>query len=259
MRNAISMYRMYAQVIGKARKACIWASASWLAPLLGNDRKSIELLKGKRAAVFAMPGTPVLYYGDEIGLGENICFWAYRNGAKRTPMQMGVPTRMRGFPGRIRRACISSRIYPRPGVIITRRATGRSNWPIRNSLLWWMPPAAGVAANAGARWARENANFSSRRTGQDPDLAYILRVPNTKPFWWWRILSPVCTAGGTGPVGLQGQQVPIELFGRMKFLSIIDGRSLCAHAGAAQFLLVLAGGQDRTTTLAPDRRPVGPT
>ena len=53
-----------------------------LAPLLGNDRKRIELLN---LLLFSLPGTPVLYYGDEIGMGDNI-FLGDRNGV-RTPMQ----------------------------------------------------------------------------------------------------------------------------------------------------------------------------
>jgi maltose alpha-D-glucosyltransferase/alpha-amylase len=53
-----------------------------LAPLLGNDRKRIELMNG---LLFSLPGTPVIYYGDEIGMGDNI-FLGDRNGV-RTPMQ----------------------------------------------------------------------------------------------------------------------------------------------------------------------------
>ena len=53
-----------------------------LAPLLGNDRRRIELLN---ALLLSMPGTPVLYYGDEIGMGDNV-FLGDRNGV-RTPMQ----------------------------------------------------------------------------------------------------------------------------------------------------------------------------
>lgn len=53
-----------------------------LAPLLGNDRRKIELLY---VLLFSLPGTPVLYYGDEIGMGDNI-YLADRNGL-RTPMQ----------------------------------------------------------------------------------------------------------------------------------------------------------------------------
>lgn len=53
-----------------------------LAPLLGNDRRKIELMN---ALLFSMPGTPVIYYGDEIGMGDNI-YLGDRNGV-RTPMQ----------------------------------------------------------------------------------------------------------------------------------------------------------------------------
>ncbi len=53
-----------------------------LAPLLENDRRRIELLFG---LLLSLPGTPVLYYGDEIGMGDNV-FLADRDGV-RTPMQ----------------------------------------------------------------------------------------------------------------------------------------------------------------------------
>jgi maltose alpha-D-glucosyltransferase/alpha-amylase len=53
-----------------------------LAPLLANNRRKIELLN---VLLFSMPGTPVLYYGDEIGMGDNF-YLGDRNGC-RTPMQ----------------------------------------------------------------------------------------------------------------------------------------------------------------------------
>ncbi|MBK7579385.1 MAG: maltose alpha-D-glucosyltransferase [Myxococcales bacterium] len=62
-----------------------------LAPLLGNNRRRIELLN---ALLFSLPGTPVLYYGDEIGMGDNI-YLGDRNGV-RTPMQWS-PDRNAGF------------------------------------------------------------------------------------------------------------------------------------------------------------------
>jgi len=62
-----------------------------LAPLLDNDRKVIELLN---SLLFSMPGTPIIYYGDEIGMGDNI-FLGDRNGV-RTPMQW-TPGRNAGF------------------------------------------------------------------------------------------------------------------------------------------------------------------
>ncbi|WP_432811710.1 maltose alpha-D-glucosyltransferase [Pantanalinema sp. GBBB05] len=73
------MYRVYAQDpemrlnLGIRRR---------LAPLLGNDRRQIELLN---SLLLSLPGTPVLYYGDEIGMGDNI-YVGDRNGV-RTPMQ----------------------------------------------------------------------------------------------------------------------------------------------------------------------------
>ena len=53
-----------------------------LAPLMENDRRRIELLN---ALLISMPGTPVIYYGDEIGMGDNV-FLRDRDGV-RTPMQ----------------------------------------------------------------------------------------------------------------------------------------------------------------------------
>ncbi|HUL32694.1 MAG TPA: maltose alpha-D-glucosyltransferase [Candidatus Eisenbacteria bacterium] len=53
-----------------------------LAPLLENDRRRIELLHG---LLMSLPGTPIMYYGDEIGMGDNV-YLGDRNGV-RTPMQ----------------------------------------------------------------------------------------------------------------------------------------------------------------------------
>jgi maltose alpha-D-glucosyltransferase/alpha-amylase len=53
-----------------------------LAPLLDNGRRQIELMN---ALLMSLPGTPVIYYGDEIGMGDNV-YLGDRNGV-RTPMQ----------------------------------------------------------------------------------------------------------------------------------------------------------------------------
>jgi maltose alpha-D-glucosyltransferase / alpha-amylase len=82
------MYRMYAR---DARMRVNLGIRRRLAPLLRNDRRVIELITG---LLFALPGSPVLYYGDEIGMGDNI-YLGDRNGV-RTPMQWS-PDRNAGF------------------------------------------------------------------------------------------------------------------------------------------------------------------
>jgi maltose alpha-D-glucosyltransferase/alpha-amylase len=73
------MYRVYAN---DARARLNLGIRRRLAPLLGNDRRRMELMN---ALLLSLPGTPVLYYGDEIGMGDNI-YLGDRNGV-RTPMQ----------------------------------------------------------------------------------------------------------------------------------------------------------------------------
>lgn len=53
-----------------------------LAPLLDNDRRKLELAN---AILFSLPGAPIIYYGDEIGMGDNI--WLFDRNGVRTPMQ----------------------------------------------------------------------------------------------------------------------------------------------------------------------------
>jgi maltose alpha-D-glucosyltransferase/alpha-amylase len=80
-----------------------------LAPLMDNDRRRIELLY---AMLLTMPGSPVIYYGDEIGMGDNI-FLGDRNGV-RTPMQW-TGDRNAGFsradPSRLYQPVILDPVY----------------------------------------------------------------------------------------------------------------------------------------------------
>jgi maltose alpha-D-glucosyltransferase/alpha-amylase len=101
-----------------------------LAPLLGNDRLKIELLN---SLLFSMPGTPVIYYGDEIGMGDNV-YLGDRNGV-RTPMQWSSD-RNGGFsasdPERLYLPPIMDPIYGFEAVNV--EAQSRST----SSLLNWM-------------------------------------------------------------------------------------------------------------------------
>jgi maltose alpha-D-glucosyltransferase/alpha-amylase len=121
------MYRVYAQErqmrinLGIRRR---------LAPLLGNDRRKIELMNG---LLFSFPGTPVIYYGDEMGMGDNI-YLGDRNGV-RTPMQWNAD-RNAGFskasPQRLYLPITSDPEYHYE----TLNVEAQQNNP--NSLLWWM-------------------------------------------------------------------------------------------------------------------------
>ncbi|RZU38990.1 maltose alpha-D-glucosyltransferase/alpha-amylase [Edaphobacter modestus] len=71
-----------------------------LAPLVDNNRRRIELLN---SILFSFPGTPILYYGDEIGMGDNI-YLGDRNGV-RTPMQWNGD-RNAGFS-----RCVPAKLY----------------------------------------------------------------------------------------------------------------------------------------------------
>jgi maltose alpha-D-glucosyltransferase/alpha-amylase len=104
-----------------------------LAPLLLNDRRSIELMN---VLLLSMPGTPVIYYGDEIGMGDN-AYLGDRNGV-RTPMQWS-PDRNGGFsnanPQRLILPMIIDPEYRYETVNVeVQQANPRS-------LLWWMKNA----------------------------------------------------------------------------------------------------------------------
>jgi maltose alpha-D-glucosyltransferase / alpha-amylase len=101
-----------------------------LAPLLGNDRRRIELMN---ALLFALPGTPVIYYGDELRMGDNF-YLGDRNGV-RTPMQWSAD-RNAGFsranPQRLFLPIIIDPEYHYEAVNVE----AQQNNP--HSLLWWM-------------------------------------------------------------------------------------------------------------------------
>jgi maltose alpha-D-glucosyltransferase / alpha-amylase len=101
-----------------------------LAPLLDNNRRKIELMN---ALLFALPGTPVIYYGDEIGMGDNI-YVGDRNGV-RTPMQWSAD-RNAGFsmanPQRLYLPVTIGPEYHYETVNVEAQQANPS------SLLWWM-------------------------------------------------------------------------------------------------------------------------
>ncbi|GAN31608.1 MAG: maltose alpha-D-glucosyltransferase [Candidatus Brocadia sp. AMX2] len=101
-----------------------------LAPLLGNNRRKIELMN---ALLFSLPGTPIIYYGDEIGMGDNYHL-GDRNGV-RTPMQWNVD-RNAGFsranPQKLFLPIIMDPEYHYEAVNVENQERNQA------SLLWWM-------------------------------------------------------------------------------------------------------------------------
>ena len=101
-----------------------------LAPLVGNSRLRIELLVG---LLFSFPGTPIIYYGDEIGMGDNL-YLGDRNGV-RTPMQW-TGDRNAGFshadPARLYSPAIMDAVYGYQAVNVEAQESDAA------SLLYWM-------------------------------------------------------------------------------------------------------------------------
>jgi maltose alpha-D-glucosyltransferase/alpha-amylase len=121
------MYRVYAD---DAQARINLGIRRRLAPLLGNDRRRIELLNG---LLLSLPGTPVVYYGDEIGMGDNI-YLGDRNGV-RTPMQWSAD-RNAGFSrANPQKLFLPPVIDPDFSYETVNVETQLNN---TNSLLWWM-------------------------------------------------------------------------------------------------------------------------
>jgi len=200
------MYRMYAEVhqarlnLGIRRR---------LAPLLGNDRRRIELLT---ALLFSLPGTPVIYYGDEIGMGENI-YLGDRNGV-RTPMQWSADKNA-GFS----RANPQSLFLPinldpeNHYEAVNVEVQERNNF----SLLWWMRRLIALAKRqqafgAGAIEFIEPENRKIFAFVRRFENEIILVVANLSRFVQPAELDLSRFAG----------LIPVELFGRTEFLGITE-------------------------------------
>jgi len=199
-----------------------------LAPLLGNNRRRIELMNG---LLFSLPGTPVVYYGDEIGMGDNI-YLGDRNSV-RTPMQWSAD-RNAGFsranPQRLYLPIIIDPEYHYEA----NNVEAQQNNP--SSLLWWMKRLIGRRRlhKAFGRGTIEFLHPHNRRI-----LAFfrhfederLLVVANLSRFVQYVELDLSKYAG----------LVPVELFGGTHFPRI----------AAAPYLLTLAPHSFYWFALAP--------
>jgi maltose alpha-D-glucosyltransferase/alpha-amylase len=209
------MYRMYA---ADPRARINLGIRRRLAPLMENDIDRIKLMN---SLLFSMPGSPIIYYGDEIGMGDNF-YLGDRDGV-RTPMQWS-PDRNAGFsradPQRLYLPPIMDPIYGYEAVNVEAQLREP------NSLLNWMRR---VLATRKTSRAFGRGRLTFLRPGNRKMLAYLRETAEE---------SILCVAnlGRTAqPVELDLRRfkgrVPVELFGRTPFPPI----------GELPYLLTLPG------------------
>ncbi len=175
-----------------------------LAPLLRNNRRRIELMNG---LLFSLPGTPVIYYGDEIGMGDNI-YLGDRDGV-RTPMQWS-PDRNAGFSTANRQRLFLPIITDPEYHYEAINVDTQQNNP--SSLLWWMKRLISLRKRykAFGRGTIEFLNPENRKV-----LAFIRRyeheiilvVANLSRF----------SQGVELDLAELNGMVPVEMFGRVSF------------------------------------------
>jgi maltose alpha-D-glucosyltransferase / alpha-amylase len=200
-----------------------------LAPLMENNREKIELVN---FLLMTMPGSPILYYGDEIGMGDNI-YLGDRNGV-RTPMQWS-PDRNAGFsradPQRLYLPPIMDPIYGYEAVNVEAQSRNPS------SLLNWTKRLIAVRKNYRA-FGRGTLAFLE--PGNRKILAYVRE-------WEGEILLCVVNLSRHAqPVELElapwKGRVPVELLGRTPFPPV----------GELPYLLTLKGHGYYAFRLATD-------
>ena len=218
-----------------------------LAPLMENDRDRIKLMN---SLLLSMPGSPIVYYGDEIGMGDNV-FIGDRNGV-RTPMQWS-PDRNAGFsrcdPQRLYLPPIMDPIYGYPSVNVEAQSRDPS------SLLSWTKRMLAVRKNTQA-FGRGTRRFL--RPGNRKILAYLREYGED---------SLLCVANlsrSAQPVELNLPEfkgrVPVEMLGRTTFPPIGDLPYLLTLSGYGFYWFKLTKDAEAPSwhehILSLDERPV---
>jgi maltose alpha-D-glucosyltransferase / alpha-amylase len=175
-----------------------------LAPMMENDRRRIELLNG---LLMSMPGTPIVYYGDEIGMGDNI-YLGDRNGV-RTPMQWNGD-RNAGFssaePELLYSPVISNAVYGYQAINVDSQKRSE------HSLLCWMKSLIQLR-NSFQVFGRGSINFlnpSNHRV-----LAYVRQFGDQTVL----VVNNLSSAAQAVELDVRRFKgyIPIEMFGRNLF------------------------------------------
>ena len=205
-----------------------------LAPLLANSRRKIELLN---ILLFSMPGTPVLYYGDEIGMGDNF-YLGDRNGC-RTPMQWS-PDRNAGFsnanPQQLYLPITIDPEYHYEAINVENQQKNLS------SLLWWTRRVIAMRKNFRA-FSRGSLEFLFP---DNPKVLVFLRRHENETILVVVNLSRFAQAAEIDLSRFAGY-VPMEVFSRNVFPPIKKSPYLLTIGPHGHFWFVLRSQAERRT------------
>ena len=197
-----------------------------LASLMDNDRRKIELMN---SLLFSFPGTPIIYYGDEIGMGDNI-YLGDRNGV-RTPMQW-TSDRNGGFsrcdPARLFLPVIMDPVYGHQSVNVEAQQRSPS------SFLSWMKRLIGVRRSNNA-FSRGTLSFI--RPANRTVLAYVRQYENDTIL----CVANLSRSAQAAQIDLSPWKgrVPLEMLGRTAFPRIGDEPYLVTLAPYGFFWFLL--------------------
>jgi maltose alpha-D-glucosyltransferase/alpha-amylase len=214
-----------------------------LAPLMDNDRRKIELMN---ALLLSMPGTPVIYYGDEIGMGDNI-YLGDRDGV-RTPMQWS-PDRNGGFsranPQQLYAPPIQDPIYSYQAVNVEAQQQSPG------SLLNWMKRL--IAARRGRRtFGRGSLAFLYPRNRKV--LAYLREFEDETILCVYNLSrnAQACDL----ELAAYRDRVPVELLGRTVFPPLTEPNYRLTLPGYGFYWLALAQPGELASWHQPTPEPL---
>ncbi len=209
---------MYAEYAKDPRMKANIGIRRRLAPLLENDRNQLELFN---ALLLSLPGSPVLYYGDEIGMGDNI--WLGDRDGVRTPMQWS-PDRNAGFsrcdPGRLYLPTIQDPTYGYQAINV------ESQMNQSNSLLRWVRRMVKIrkrydAFGVGSYRELDSANPTILAYMREHGDERILCVNNLSKYPQ-AVELDLSALNGFTPIEMTGQ-VPFPDIGELPYLLTLPG------------------------------------
>jgi len=175
-----------------------------LAPLLNNDRRKFELMNG---LLFSLPGTPIIYYGDEIGMGDNF-YLGDRDGV-RTPMQWSAD-RNAGFSyANPQRLYLPVNIAPEYHYEAVNVEAQQNN---PDSFLWWMKRLIALRKRSKA-FGRGSLEFLTPENRKV--LAFVRRYENETIL----VIANLSRMAQHTSLDLSQftEKVPVEIFGQTEF------------------------------------------